>query len=200
MAPTVIAEPAAGEILHNEKAVDHEAQVTKANHESTGAATIGDDKDHATSDDTDAATTAASEELKHTTLSDKVLSISQAKPEPSADTEDNEMGEQEQQPEPPSASTPENEANEKSDLRDELMAERIYSPKKKRGRDQEDDARDVEAAGDTDSSPDGAGGKRVARSGPEKKRPRDTSVDSPKTAAALKLGESKVCLASHTRV
>jgi hypothetical protein len=77
------------------------------------------------------------------------------------------------------------------------MIERLSSPKKKRGRDQDEEARDLE-----DNNPDEPGssadgsivnGSRTTRLGPEKKRPRDTSEDPSKTA---EIPEAKVRLIS----
>jgi Ran-binding protein 3 len=139
-------------------------------------------------EDTDAATIAASEELKHTSISDKVLPVSN--PEPVVHSvsiaEDKEMEEERTK-----AVTPESAAAE---AQDEIMRERITSPKKKRGRDLDDDIKEAEEAGkeDASSSPDGqTNAKRILRSEPEKKRPRDTSIDSPEPTA--KLAEAKVC-------
>ena len=121
----------------------------------------------------DAATIAAGEELKQTTISDKTLP-SEGENEHGAPAEipvEDKMME-----EPTKGSTPEPPI---TDDQDDVMRDRITSPKKKRGRDFDEDAKDVDSPGKPALSADGHAS-RTIRSGPEKKRPRDASVDSPK--------------------
>jgi hypothetical protein len=78
------------------------------------------------------------------------------------------------------------------------MKERVSSPKKKRGREQDDEARDLEAAGSIEeagSSPNGnaVNGGRTTRMAPEKKRHRDASVDTaiaPDTGTDVKVSDT----------
>ncbi|TVY49471.1 Nucleoporin [Lachnellula occidentalis] len=121
----------------------------------------------------DPATMAASEELKHTTISDKVLPTSlKDQPRHAGAGEDKTMKETVKE------GTPEADL---TDAQDEEMRERITSPKKKRGRDQDEETRDLDDNNldEPGSSADGSviNGSRTTRSGPEKKRPRDTSED-----------------------
>ena len=149
------------------------AEGATANHDLPARTDVKDDIQEQNTETDDAATMAASEELRHTTLSDRVnLSAQGEGAEPgSAPLEaDKDMGEHVR------SSTPEH---------DELK-ERLSSPKKKRGREFEDDVRDM---GEADAGENGsatAGGvvntSRTSRSEPEKKRPRDTSEET-KTAA-----------------
>ncbi|KIN08586.1 hypothetical protein OIDMADRAFT_188154 [Oidiodendron maius Zn] len=118
---------------------------------------------------------AASEELRHTTISDRVnpTTAEQRRSEPGSAPlgGDKEMGEHVRN------NTPEH---------DELK-ERLSSPKKKRGRDFEDDMRDTEEVQTGENGLATASGtvsiSRTSRSEPEKKRPRDASEE---TAAAAK--------------
>ncbi|KAI9054913.1 hypothetical protein LZ554_002057 [Drepanopeziza brunnea f. sp. 'monogermtubi'] len=129
----------------------------------------------------DPATMAASEELKHTTISDKAAAPRVHDPADVPAAEDKVMEENE------NVSTPELEAEaevEHAESQDEELRERLSSPKKKRGRDADEDAQD--SGDDVDepgSSADGsvANGNRTTRSGPEKKRPRDTSEEPSKS-------------------
>jgi hypothetical protein len=119
------------------------------------------DRDYVHKDD--AATMAASEELKHTTISDKVnMTPENEAPVPKLEPprEDKDVEEQTK------AGAAEGDSTE---AKHEEMKESISSPKKKRGRDFEDDSKDVEGE-------DGSNGGAL-RSEPEKKRPRDTSED-----------------------
>lgn len=123
----------------------------------------------------DPATMAASEELKHTTISDRIMPSSQRESQAQsgqaeAATPDKEMGGAVEK------RTPEIEA---TIMQDEEMKERLSSPKKKRGRDQDDDTKDL---GDRlltkpGSAADTINGSRTTRLEPEKKRPRDASED-----------------------
>jgi hypothetical protein len=141
----------------------------------------------------DPATMAASEELKHTTISDKVVPPSQ-KDQAQDVVHAESAGEDKDMKEIVKESTP--EAN-LTDAQDEEMRERIYSPKKKRGRDQDEDTKELDEStlDEPGSSADGSviNGSRTMRSGPEKKRPRDTSEDYTKAteqAADVKVGSS----------
>ncbi|TVY18587.1 Nucleoporin [Lachnellula arida] len=119
----------------------------------------------------DPATMAASEELKHTTISDKVL------PTSPKDQAQHVAGEDKTMKETVKEGTPEADL---TDAQDEEMRERISSPKKKRGRDQDEETRELDNNLDEPgSSADGSvlNGSRTTRLGPEKKRPRDTSED-----------------------
>jgi len=140
----------------------------------------------------DPATMAASEELKHTTISDNFVSLPRAE-SAGADhdkaEEDKEMGNNNAKPSTPDLET--------TDAQDEEMRERLSSPKKKRGRDQDEDTEDPgeENGEDPTSSADGSvvNGNRTTRSEPEKKRrPRDTSEDF--TKAGEKTDAAKVSL------
>jgi hypothetical protein len=136
-------------------------------------------------DNEDPATQAASENLKHASISEKeppegleTSTISEADSKAPGQLEE----------EPGRPITP--EQAEPSDAQDEEMKERISSPKKKRGREQDDEARDLEAAGSIEevgASPNGSAvnGGRTTRLAPEKKRHRDASVD---TAVAAETG------------
>jgi hypothetical protein len=128
-------------------------------------------------DNEDLATQAASENLKHASISEK-------EPPESFETSTTMGGDltTPEQTEGESARLITPEAAEPSDAQDEEMKERISSPKKKRGREQDDEARDLEAAGSVEeigSSPNGSAvnGGRTTRLAPEKKRHRDASVD-----------------------
>lgn len=155
------------------------------------ARTIRDEQHEQTSlPKDDPATTAASEELKHTSISDKVACDPVTR---SANTDAGPSGEDKIMIERTKAGTPE---VENTDAQDEEMRERLSSPRKKRGRDQEEDTKDVnDESDDPTSSADGSvvNGSRTTRSEPEKKRrPRDTSEDF--TKSAEKVGETKVSL------
>jgi hypothetical protein len=146
-------------------------------------------------DNEDPATQAASENLKHASISEK-------EPPESLRTstlrEADSKAPEQLEEEPGRPITP--EQAEPSDAQDEEMKERISSPKKKRGREQDDEARDLEAAGTVEevgASPNGSAvnGGRTTRLAPEKKRHRDESVD---TVTAAESGiDTKV---SHARV
>jgi hypothetical protein len=145
-------------------------------------------------DNEDPATRAASENLKHTSISEKEppegLETSAAREADSTAPE--RLEEESVRPITPEQAEP-------SDAQDEEMKERISSPKKKRGREQDDEARDLETAGSVEevgSPPNGStvNGGRTTRLAPEKKRHRDASVD---TVTAAETGiDTKV---SHAR-
>jgi len=176
MPPTALADSFDVRPSGDNKAMIQEPENMETNHDLT-TRTSEERHDHAEKDD--AATTAASEELKHTTISDKVHDASAedmavAVAESVVEDKDMEGAPKRHTPEP-----------DTSDIQDEEMRERISSPKKKRGRDLDDEARDVESADpdDTASSADGiVNGSRTIRSGPEKKRPRDTSIGPTKSS------------------
>jgi hypothetical protein len=145
-------------------------------------------------DKEDAATQAASENLKHTTISDK---------DPEEDTDisgmiETDLPTQEEHGEGSTKRmTP--EPKEPSDAQDEEMKERVSSPKKKRGREQDDEARDLEAAGSSEesgvtSNGSAINGGRTTSSAPVKKRHRDTSVDT--VSAAESGSDAKVVCTS----
>ncbi|CAG8972506.1 hypothetical protein HYALB_00001198 [Hymenoscyphus albidus] len=165
---------------HSDEGANHEADVIESNHH-LPARTMAHGGDRRNQEDEpaeDAATTEASEELKHTTISDKVLPVFQSNQEPEgvkSEAEDKEMKEIIKD------ITPEADL---TDAQDENMREQIYSPKKKRGRDQDEDSKDLERNGEASGSADGSGsnGSRSTRDGPEKKRPRDTSEEHRKAA------------------
>ncbi|KAG4440166.1 hypothetical protein IFR05_004375 [Cadophora sp. M221] len=146
------------------------------------------DRDHGNAHKDDPATMAASEELKHTTISDNTATeprVQEPAVEPAG--EDKVMEET-----PPNAGTPELDPTEGQD---EEMRERLSSPKKKRGRDQDDDTKDLgeDNIDEPGSSADGSvvNGGRTTRSEPEKKRPRDTSEELPKSAEKTKEAKSE---------
>jgi len=125
-------------------------------------------------DNEDPATQAASENLKHASISEK------EPPETSTLRAADSKAPEHLEEESGRPITP--EQAEPSDAQDEEMKERISSPKKKRGREQDDEARDLEAAGGVEevgASPNGSAvnGGRTTRLAPEKKRHRDASVD-----------------------
>jgi hypothetical protein len=128
-------------------------------------------------DNEDPATQAASENLKHASISEKEPPEGL---ETSAFRGADSTAAEHLKEEPGRPITP--EQAEPSDAQDEEMKERISSPKKKRGREQDDEARDLEAAGSVEevgASTNGSAvnGGRTTRLAPEKKRHRDASVD-----------------------
>ena len=153
-------------------------------------------KQNYTNDDNeDPATQAASENLKHASISEKEpLEGLETSAIRGADSTTPERLDEE----PGRPITP--EQAEPSDAQDEEMKERISSPKKKRGREQDDEARDLEAAGSVEevgSSPNGSAvnGGRTTRLAPEKKRHRDASVDTvvaAETGIDTKVSQAKV--------
>jgi hypothetical protein len=169
--------------------VNQDSDVMESNHDLPARTMADEEREEETHNEKDdPATMAASEELKHTSISDKVAATARVEPlsteaEAEPEGEDKQMGER--------VSTPDAEP---SDVQDEEMRERISSPKKKRGRDQDDDTRELEDGNPDEpgSSADGGGlnGNRTIRSGPEKKRPRDTSEELSKSAE--KAAEAKV--------
>lgn len=159
-------------------------EMTETNHDLPARAAKNDEHTHHDKDD--AATIAASEELKHTTISDKVAVPASEEGDVSKNEGDQAMTE------PTKAQTPEAGP---SDARDEEMRERISSPKKKRGRDFEDDILDRDSLeGNDTGSEGGVNTNRTTREEPEKKRPRDTSAEPKKTPE--KLLEEKACINS----
>lgn len=184
---------AAADAVSPEKAdqspVIHASDVMESNHD-LPARTMAEEetKEQTQPEKDDPATTAAREELRHTSISDRITPTSRVKPpnaEAEPESEDKQMKER--------ASTPDAEP---SDAQDEEMRERLSSPKKKRGRDQDDDTRELDD-GDADkqgSAADGSvlNGNRTIRSGPEKKRPRDTSEDEELSKSAEKGKGEKV--------
>jgi hypothetical protein len=166
---------------HQEEILNQE-ETTEANHDLPARiAEYQDDGPPHDQHSDDPATAAASEELKHTTISDKVNTALERE---SVTKDTRPVVEDKVMEEPPKASTPEPDTSE---VNDHEMRERISSPKKKRGRDFEDDIKDVEGddSGHRSSSDGGPIGSRTIRSEPEKKRPRDTSEDPPAAAIAI---------------
>ncbi len=145
-------------------------------------------------DNEDPATQAASENLKHASISEKEppQSLETSVAMEGQSTASDRMEEESARPITPEAAEP-------SDAQDEEMKERISSPKKKRGREQDDEARDLEAAGSVDeagASPNGSSvnGGRTTRLAPEKKRHRDASVDTvtaAETGRDAKVGDKR---------
>lgn len=142
----------------------------------------------------DPATNAASEELKHTTITDKPSAerkddAETTEPEVESTAEDKVMHET-----GPTSSSP-----ALSDERDEEMRERLSSPKKKRGRDQDDDGRalreeDEERGSSADGDAvNGSRSKRLERLEPEKKRVRDGSEELSAEVVEADPTEAKVC-------
>lgn len=141
--------------------------------------TNDDGQKHTTSQNEDPATVAASEELKHTTISDKNHAVSQGNKKivsgGGAKADD--------------FSTPEPAL---SDTQDEEMRERLSSPKKKRGRDQDDDGRELleSTVSGTETTAEGAvNGSKQTRLEPQKKRVRDGSEDRTSDTAGADLTE-----------
>ena len=172
MTSPALAEPAPLELssTRGEQSSDMEGNDLLAQRPASDRSYDSDDKE-------DAATQAASENLKHTTISDK---------DPAEDTVVSGMAETdlptEEKHDEGSMKQMTPEPKEPSDVLDEEMKERISSPKKKRGREQDDEARDLEAAGSSDeagitSNGSAVNGGRTTGSAPVKKRHRDTSVD-----------------------
>ncbi|KAF7885289.1 uncharacterized protein EAF01_011354 [Botrytis porri] len=169
------ADPASAsfEIRDHSKSVNPKSDIIEENHNSP-APTSTTDGDNDNSQKDDAATMAASEELKHTSISDKLPLPTETPsqiPETGAQTEDKNMSGTDKD------ITPEAEP---IDAQDEEMRDRVSSPKKKRGRDQDDDTTQVEddSGRNNDITSEGSlNGSRTMRSGPEKKRPRDTSQE-----------------------
>ncbi|PBP17163.1 dead deah box DNA helicase [Diplocarpon rosae] len=167
---------------------DHKADAIEPNHESPARTVIlaeNEQPEQSATHKEDPATMAASEELKHTTISDKatVPRVLESAMQPAG-------GDHKAVAEMATASPSELEP---TDARYEEMKDRLSSPKKKRGRDQVEDAKELgdDNVDEAGSSADGSlvNGSRTTRSGPEKKRHRDTSEELPKAAEKL-IGES----------
>jgi hypothetical protein len=176
MSPTAVQDSGASQIRSDQTdPAIPSAEGTTANHALPARSPTAEENNDQSQTD-DAATMAASEELRHTTISDRVNPTAQPEAR-EALGEDKEMGELVK------ARTPEH---------DELRA-RISSPKKKRGRDFDDDPRDAggDETGQNGSAIDGGAvnPSRTIRSEPEKKRPRDTSEE---TKLAREAAEAKV--------
>ena len=153
---------------HTDSAI-HSADQAPTNHDLPTRSPTEESHDQTQTDD--AATMAASEELRHTTISDRV--------NPNAERENTGAGTEIQGQDKDMRG----QAKPTTPEHDELK-ERISSPKKKRGREFEDDIRDV---GGNDIGQNGsaidvgsASQSRTVRSEPEKKRPRDTSEETNK--------------------
>ncbi|KAH8804736.1 hypothetical protein F5884DRAFT_678414 [Xylogone sp. PMI_703] len=130
-------------------------------------------QDYDDADKEDPATVAASEELRHTSISDK------SEEKPGAGTNETQHESSDQDKEMSGAgksSTPEPEI---SDSREEILRERLSSPKKKRGRDQDDDAAEAgEAKEDETGTVSDAGALNGTGLEPDRKRPRDLTKGS----------------------
>ncbi|ESZ91794.1 hypothetical protein SBOR_7810 [Sclerotinia borealis F-4128] len=162
------------EIREHLKSINSKSDVKGTNDNSPAPKSTTEEEINDNSQKDDAATMAASEELKHTTISDRITlpteTPSQA-PETEAQTEDKDMSGTDKD------TTPEADP---TDAHDEEMKDRVSSPKKKRGRDQDDDTNHLEDDGGRNNGSTSEGstnGSRTMRSGPEKKRPRDTSQE-----------------------
>lgn len=131
----------------------------------------------------DPATVAASEELKHTSISEKSVTL--------PTTENAEPAPQEVEGSKKESSTTPDLAP--ADVSDEEMRERLSSPKKKRGRDQDDDGAALrdEVVDDKTRSVSGGtvNGNRPPGVEPQKKRVRDGSEDRQSDAAAADVAE-----------
>jgi hypothetical protein len=180
--------------LHNsdkEEVMEDRPNAIDSNHDLPARTIVDEELEPTQPSKEDPATMAASEELKHTSISDKDVSRDSRDGSTGRDTE---LVEEKVTSETMKSSTPE---TDHADARDEDMRERISSPKKKRGRDQDEDTKDAEDENGDDptSSADGSvvNGSRTTRSEPEKKRrPRGTSEDF--TKSAEKGGEPKVTM------
>ncbi|TGO58125.1 hypothetical protein BCON_0058g00070 [Botryotinia convoluta] len=169
------ADPASAsfEIRDHLKSVNPKSDIIEENHNSP-APTSTTEGENDNSEKDDAATMAASEELKHTSISDKLplpTETASQIPQTEAQTEDKDMSGTDKD------TTPEAEP---INAQDEEMRDRVSSPKKKRGRDQDDDTTQVEDDSGRNNGITSEGslnGSRTMRSGPEKKRPRDTSQE-----------------------
>jgi hypothetical protein len=175
MSSTADAEAVSSTGTKQPQSTNHHPDVFIESNQHLPARTMAEDQSDHSANPTkdDPATMAASEELKHTTISDKVIPTSQKDQAQNA-VEVKHAGEDKTMKE----RTPEADP---TDAQDEEMRERISSPKKKRGRDQDEDTRELDEINldEPGSSADGSvmNGSRTTRSGPEKKRPRDTSED-----------------------
>lgn len=192
MTTTAIADNNPPQSSDHEDKMNHEPDVNESTNHDLPARTMAEDERSEQGRDAqkeDPATVAASEELKHTSISDEIATVSRVHP---VEVKTNSAGEDKDMGESARANTPDTEP---SDAQDAEMKERLASPKKKRGRDQEDDSKDLEEDGGEEpgSSADGSvvNGKRTTRLEPEKKRPRDTSEDYTKAvenASDIKVG------------
>ncbi|KAI9736052.1 MAG: hypothetical protein M1818_006228 [Claussenomyces sp. TS43310] len=131
-------------------------------------------------DKEDGATTPPTRTLKKTTISDKEPPVMEG----SAELRQPDFQIRDESPKtPPKATTPEPTKLPGSEIT--KLEEQVTSPKKKRGRDLDDEVREIDDGGETGSESLNAGGAatggRSARSGPEKKRPRDLSVEPSKS-------------------
>ena len=164
----------------SESPAPHKGPAAQPNHNLTTRTMAGEEHQQPPSTQNgndDPATIAASEELRQTTITDKPPTkehrdTDSAESEPEGAAEDKVMHETEGTSTPPLL----------SDGPDEEMRERLSSPKKKRGRDQDDDGREARGAEEErGSSADGSvvngSASRSKRLEPEKKRVRDGSED-----------------------
>lgn len=131
--------------------------------------TMAAERDHPSDDP---ATAAASEELKHTTLSDRAIPASESHAAHASTAEN--VDEDKHMEGTHKDTTPDAEP---TDAQNEELRERLSSPKKKRGRDQEDETECSDDSKLDEGSADGA----TANEGREKKRHRDISEDHSKS-------------------
>ena len=184
MASTEVADGSPLETIDSSSVVNEKAEGIVSNNDAPAQTIAEDDtNDHAHKDDP--ATAAASEELRHASISDKTrpeLEVLQSRDDVTL---------------PVKEKTPELDA---VDTKDSDMREGLASPKKKRHRDQDDDVQHLEGdeGNESGSTADGSAvnGGRTMRLGPEKKRHRDTSEISTKATATA--AEAKVCAPSRS--
>ncbi|RAL59672.1 hypothetical protein DID88_000305 [Monilinia fructigena] len=162
------------EIQDHLKSVNPKSDIIGSNHNSPASTSNTEGENHNNLPKDDPATMAASEELKHTTISDKLplptTETTSDVPGTEAHSDDKDMSADKD-------TTPEAEP---IDAQDEEMRDRVSSPKKKRGRDQDDETNQLEDNSERNNASTREGsvnGSRTMRSGPEKKRPRDTSQE-----------------------
>ncbi|RFU35692.1 hypothetical protein B7463_g734, partial [Scytalidium lignicola] len=156
-------------ISEEPKELKQRSNTREANSDAPAGSTI-ETQHHDDIDKEDAATIAASEELRHTSISDKSEETPRTGPKPihhEPPVQDKEMS---------GAATPEPDV---SDAQEEDLRERISSPKKKRGRDQDDDDKE---AGEIKEDETGTVSDTAALNGtglePDRKRPRDITMGS----------------------
>jgi hypothetical protein len=186
MSPTTATDPSSKPHPSETDAAPNSAEGATANHDLPARSGAEDEEGHQREAD-DAATMAASEELRHTSISDRINPASRredAEGRSGLHQGDKAMGEHVR------SQTPEH---------DELK-ERLSSPKKKRGRDFEDEGRDVAESevgekGSSVTAGSAVNTSRTSRSEPEKKRPRDTSEET--TASTREAMAAKVSLCNY---
>lgn len=143
----------------------------------------------------DPATNAAREELRHTSISERSENLSAL---PTVELSDS--AQEPQDIKEKKSATPELQP---SDSHDEEMRERLGSPKKKRGRDQDDDGAALRENPEQDNEAASTGnvtnGSRPQGLEPQKKRVRDGSEDRLSDTAKGDASDVSVCtLKAHT--